>query len=109
MKPQHRIETPEERSERGRAMGVAAGLSVVVAKEVKGKWTTTTYDSPDWKYHAECREKLRSSERAAFDLAFVKAENRGSAGVRPAVDLALAEMRRALMLRLGLGRWGSVG
>lgn len=66
-------------------------------------------DLDGWAYHAEKRAGLRSSERAAFDLAFVKAENRGSAGVRPAVDRALAEMRKALMRRLGTPRWGATG
>lgn len=86
----HRTETPEERSERGRAMLVKTGG-----------------DLDGWTYHAEKRAGLRSSERAAFDLAFIKA--RAVAGVRPAVDLALAEMRKALMQRLGKPRWGATG
>lgn len=90
MTKQHRIETPEERSERGRDMLVEAG-----------------HDLDGWAYHSEKRAGLRSSERAAFDLAFLRA--RAMAGVRPAVDLALAEMRKTLMLRLGRGRWEAAG
>lgn len=76
------METPEQRSDRGRAMGV---------------------HGTDWVYHCQCREKLTSSERQEFDLEFVKA--RAVAGVRPAVDLALAEMRTKLMQRLGKPTW----
>lgn len=83
------IETPEQRSDRGRAMFVKAGG-----------------DMDGWTYHADCRAKLTSSERQTFDLEFVRA--RAVAGVRPAVDLALAEMRKKLMLRLGRGRWGAL-
>jgi hypothetical protein len=62
--------------------------------------------SADWLHHSECRAKLTRSERSTFDLAFVKA--RAVAGVRPAVDLALSEMRKRLMLRLGRGRWEAI-
>lgn len=86
MKEQHRIETPEQRSDRGRAMLVKAGG-----------------DMDGWTYHADCRATLTSSERATFDLEFIKA--RAVAGVRPAVDLALAAMRAKLMLRLGRPTW----
>lgn len=89
MKEQNRIETPEQRSERGRAMLVKAGG-----------------DMDGWTYHAEKRAELTSSERQTFDLEFIRA--RAVAGVRPAVDLALAEMRKKLMLRLGRGRWGAL-
>jgi hypothetical protein len=57
----------------------------------------------DWSYHDKCRAKLTSSERATFDLEFIKA--RAVAGVRPAVDLALAAMRAKLMGRLGKPSW----
>ena len=59
--------------------------------------------SMDWQHYAECRDRLSSSEKAEFDLAFVKA--RQIAGVRASVDLALAEMRRKMMNRLGKPSW----
>lgn len=62
--------------------------------------------SADWLHHSDVRAKLTSSEQAEFDLAFVR--SRSVAGVRPAVDLALSEMRKKLMLRLGRGRWGAL-
>jgi hypothetical protein len=80
------IETPEQRSERGRALLVKMGG-----------------DLDGWTYHADCRAKLTSSERQTFDLEFVRA--RSVAGVRPSVDLALAAMRAKLMLRLGKPSW----
>jgi hypothetical protein len=80
------IETPEQRSERGRAMLVKAGG-----------------DLDGWTYHADCRAKLTSSERQTFDLEFVRA--RAVAGVRPSVDMALAAMRAKLSNRLGTPTW----
>ncbi len=77
---------PEARSERGRAMCEAL-----------------TFVPADWDYHEKSRVKLTSSERATFDEAFVRA--RAVAGVRPAVDLALAAMRRELGRRLGTPTW----
>lgn len=84
------IETPEQRSKRGRAMlsDMGAGSNI---------------PSIDWLHHAEARKRLTSSERATFDLEFIKA--RSVAGVRASVDLALAEMRRKLMHRLGKPSW----
>ncbi len=98
-----------ERSERGRAMSVDVGQGgkVIVEYDKKGRAKWDDIPSVDWLYHHQCRGKLTSSERSAFDLAFVRA--RAVAGVRPAVDLALAAMRTKLMLRLGRGRWGAVG
>jgi hypothetical protein len=89
-------EAPEVRSERGRALDLA----------MRAKVELLPARSDDWIYHDDRRQQLTSSERAAFDLEFVKA--RAIAGVRPAVDLALAEMRKKLMLRLGRGRWGAL-
>lgn len=79
------IETPEQRSDRGCVMAERFG------------------DLKDWTYHTEKRSRLTSSEQQEFDLAFVKA--RAVAGVRPAVDLALAEMRKKLANRLGKPTW----
>ena len=59
--------------------------------------------SADWLHYSEARKELTSSERATFDLEFIKA--RAVAGVRPAVDLALAAMRTKLMQRLGTPTW----
>lgn len=102
------VETPEQRSERGRAMLVDAGQGskIIVGYDRKGRAEWEDMPSIDWLYHHEARKKLTSSERATFDLEFVRA--RAVAGVRTSVDLALAAMRAKLMLRLGRGRWGAL-
>jgi hypothetical protein len=86
-------EAPEVRSERGRALDLA----------MRAKVELLPARSDDWIYHDDRRQQLTSSERAAFDLAFIRA--RAVAGVRPAVDMALAEMRKKLANRLGNPTW----
>jgi len=92
------IETPEQRSERGAAMvlQISGGVTDITGNP-------TVFANADWVYHAKVRDRLSSSERAEFDLAFVQA--RDVAGVRPSVDLALAAMRAKLSLRLGTPTW----
>ena len=79
-------ETTEQRNDRGRELSRDMGAT-----------------SADWDYHAQARARLSNSQRAAFDLEFIKA--RKEAGVRPAVDMALARMRAKLMQRLGTPTW----
>ena len=100
------METPEQRSERGREMARKAnqgGVWIVDVNESKGTMTADISANADWAYHASARKPLTSSERATFDLEFIRA--RAVAGVRPAVDLALAAMRTKLMQRLGTPTW----
>lgn len=89
------------------AVDMGQGGKVIVGYNKKGRAEWDDIPSVDWLHHHDCRKKLTSSERAAFDLEFIKA--RAVAGVRPSVDLALAAMRKKLMSRLGRGRWGAAG
>ena len=82
------METPRERHERGLAM-----------------MAVTNADFADLAYLRSAEEKLSADELEEFRALFFSKDCRGVAGVRQAVDLALAAMRTKLMQRLGTPTW----
>ena len=65
----------------------------------------TNADFADLAYLRNAEAKLSTDELEEFRALFFSEECRGMAGVRPAVDLALAAMRAKLSNRLGTPTW----
>jgi hypothetical protein len=85
------LETPAQRSARGRRMVTQAGL-----------------DSGDLAYLKSIEAQLEGHDMRAFRSLYGSKQFRGQAGIRPAADMALREMRARAVARLpGTRTWRS--
>jgi hypothetical protein len=85
------LETPVQRDKRGRRMTIQAGLG-----------------SGDLEYLKDIEAKLEGHDLRTFRSLYGSKQCRGQAGIRPAVDMALREMRARAVARLpGTRTWRS--